>query len=177
MWWGCRVREEEREILGWCLTVGEVPACVAAVPVDAWSGPAAVIRGLLVELQSVDVRWAPVDLYLWLAGKHAPTTEIGRSLLSWLALDEVLLLPAVVPGDVAEVAALCRLLEEEQQARVAFAEALDAARARAERVRSEAMAAGCNALRRVWDAKGTEDGPLRATVVHPAWLPHIRKEA
>jgi hypothetical protein len=139
--------------------------------VDAWSGPAAVIRGLLVELQSVDVRWGPVDLYLWLAGKHAPTTEIGRSLLSWLALDEVLLLPAVVPGDVAEVAALCRLLEEEQQARVAFAEALESAAGRAEEARIAAMSRGCDALRAACEVKQVE-----AVAVHPGWLPYLKAD-
>ena len=164
--------EPERMILGWCLTMGEVPACVAAIPVDALSGPAAVIRGLLVELQAVDVRWGPMDLYLWLVGDHAPTTEIGASLLSWLSMDEVLLLPAVVPVTVQEVKALCRLLEDRHAARVAYVHALTEAQERAERARMAAMERGCDALRMACEPK---DG--WTVEVHPAWKPYLRRVA
>jgi hypothetical protein len=167
--------EPERLILGWCLERGEVPACVVAIPVDALSGPAAVIRGLLVELQGVGMTWGPVDLYLWLTGKHAPTTEIGRSLLAWLSTDEVLLLPAVVPVAMGEVVALCRLLEEQHAARVACAEALAAAQERAEKARVAAMDDGCDMLRRACEPKNPEGLLMRRVVPHPGWKPYLRE--
>lgn len=138
--------EPERLILGWCLERGEVPACVAAIPVDALSGPAAVIRGLLVELQAVDVRWGPMDLYLWLVGDHAPTTEIGRSLLSWLALDEILLLPMAAPATLAEVAALCARITSEWAGREWYARLIAEIEREREEARIQEIDAACEHL-------------------------------
>jgi len=138
--------EPERMILGWCLERGEVPACVAAIPVDALSGPAAVIRGLLVELQAVDVAWGPMDLYLWLVGDHAPTTEIGASLLSWLALDEILLLPMGAPATLAEVAALCARTTTEWAGREWYAHLVAEIELEREAARVQEMEAACGRL-------------------------------
>ena len=152
--------EPERMILGWCLERGEVPACVAAIPVDALSGPAAVIRGLLVELQGMGMTWGPVDLYLQMVAHDPRTAEIGR----WLTADEVLLLPAVVPATLTEVATLCDLLTGRHHARIVRVAALRAEHARAEEARLQTMALGCAALRQLWGPR-----ERREVRCHPAW--------
>jgi hypothetical protein len=42
------VNKAERQALAWCLERGNVPACVAAVPVEAWSGPMALLVAVLL---------------------------------------------------------------------------------------------------------------------------------
>ena len=138
--------EPERMILGWCLERSEVPACVAALPSEALSGPAAAIRGLLMRRQAAGRTWAPLDLYLWLVGDHAPTTEIGRSLLSWLALDEILLLPMGAPGTLAEVAALCARITSEWAGHEWYARLVAEIEREREAARVREMAAACEHL-------------------------------
>ena len=170
---GCCVREEERQILGWCVERGEVPACVAAVPMAAWSPDAEFLVRLLIELQSVDVQVGPLDLW-WIAQQRAEG-EIRRVLATWFALDDLLLLPQYAPWSFEEVGALCGLVAERYQARVAYAEALQAAEERAERARMAAMERGVGRLAAHWPdlGKGTAAVPLAVSRVHPGWLTYM----
>lgn len=166
------MREEERIILGWCVERAEVPACVAAVPGDAWSPDAEFLVRLLVELAGVDVPVGPLDL--WTLAIQPVKGEIRAWLATWFSADDLLLLPQYAPWDVAEVEAACGEVTERHAARVAYQQALRAAEERREARRIEAMARGCDALRGLWEPKGTADVPLRT---HPAWLPYLREAA
>ena len=53
----------ERQILGYALQMGTIPACVAAVPVAAWSGPMGLCMEVLNEWQSRGLTWQPTDLW------------------------------------------------------------------------------------------------------------------
>lgn len=168
---GCGVREEERQILGWCVEQAEVPACVAAVPVDAWSPDAEFLVRLLIELAGVDVAVGPLDL--WSLAVQPVKGEIRAMLAVWFAPDDLLLLPQYAPWNVVEVEAACAMVADRHAARVAYQVALRAAEERRESRRGEAMARGCDALRAPWEAKGTPAVPLGA---HPGWLPYLKAD-
>ena len=165
------MRKEERQILGWCVERAEVPACVAAVPIGAWSPDAEFLVRLLVELAGVGVAVGPLDL--WALSLQPVTGEIRAMLALWFSTDDLLLLPQYAPWDAAEVEAVCAVVTDRHAARVAYQQALRAAEERQDAARGAAMERGCDALREVWDAKGTADVPLQ---VHPAWLPYLKAD-
>ena len=57
------MNKAERQALAWCLQSGEVPACAAAVPTEAWSGPMALLLDVLVGWQAMGAKWLPTDLW------------------------------------------------------------------------------------------------------------------
>ena len=151
---------EERQILGWCIQAGEVPACVAAI-LEATNGPARFLLGLLVELQSVGESWDLVELIELSAsaGHFGPyewhwntESEILRT-LRMVGPDVIATLPYMAPDTLAEVEEACGALWARHEARIAYVANLEAAQARREAARLERMAAGCDALRALWDRR------------------------
>lgn len=171
-------------ILGWCVERAEVPACVAAVPGDAWSPDAEFLVRLLVELAGVDVTVGPLDL--WTLAIQPVKGEIRAWLATWFSADDLLLLPQYAPWDVAEVEAACGEVTERHAARVAYQAALRAAEERREARRIEAMARGCDAMRGFWRADVWADRCVPALPyaeecsdvpgIAPAWLPYLKAD-
>jgi hypothetical protein len=156
------VTPPERQILGYALQSGTVPACVAAVPLGAWGPVAERFIGLLIELQAHSIAWDLESLIVLFdrAGYYRSweqdwcwftKSETLRFLRVHMGADEVAVLPQYAPWTLAEVEAACGLLMAGHVARLAHVAALEAAEARAEAVRVAAMARGCEALRRVWE--------------------------
>ena len=175
----------ERQILGWCLQAGEVPACVAEVPADAWGPVAGRFVWLLMELQAHSVAWDLEALIVLFDGAGYyrsweqdwcwfTKSETLRFLRTHMGADEIALLPQYAPWTLAEVEAACRLIADEHAARLAHVVALEAAEARAEAVRVAAMARGCDALRAVWER--TEAATVHPSRVHPGWLPYLKAD-
>ena len=175
----------ERQILGWCLQAGEVPACVAGVPADAWGPVAGRFVWLLAELHAHSVAWDLESLIVLFDGAGYyraweqdwcwfTKSETLRFLRTHMGADEIAVLSQYAPWTLAEVEATCRLVADEHAARLAYAAALEAAEARAEAVRMAAMERGCDALRAVWER--TEAPPLDMGRVHPGWLPYLKAD-
>ena len=89
----------ERQILGYALQMGTVPACVAVVPAGAWSGPMSLCMEVLTGWQSQGMTWQPTDLW-----EHVR----GDARLSRLVdVYEVLVAPLSAPWDLEGVEAAC----------------------------------------------------------------------
>ena len=92
----------ERQILGWCLQMGTVPTCVAAVPVAAWSGPMGLCMEVLNEWQSQGLTWQPTDLW-----EHVRAdARLSRLVDAY----EVLVAPLAAPWDLEGVEACCEVV-------------------------------------------------------------------
>lgn len=165
------MREEERQILGWCLVTEDIPPCVAAVLPEAWSPDAAFLVGLLVELAGVDVAVGPLDL--WELSLQPVKGDIRAGLATWFSSTDLLLLPQYAPWDAAEVEAACGVVAGRHVALVAYQAALQAAEARREERRIAAMDRGCDALRAVWGRETEATG----VVPHPAWRKYLEQQA
>ena len=163
------MREEERQIIGWCVERADVPACVAAVPVGAWSPDAEFLVRLLVELAGVGVAVGPVDL--WVISLQPVEGEIRASLALWFSTDDLLLLPQYAPWDAEEVEAACAAVSDRYAERVAYQQHLQEAEERKEAAQIAAMARGCDALREVC---GERDVGMFG--VHPAWFPYLKAD-
>ena len=99
---GFLVVDPERQILGWCLQSGAVPACVAAVPVAAWSGPMGLCMEVLNEWQSRGLTWQPTDLW-----EHVRAdARLSRLVDAY----EVLCAPLAAPWDLEGVEEACEVV-------------------------------------------------------------------
>ena len=101
------MNKAERQALGWCLERGNVPACVAGVPTEAWSGPVALLLEVLVAWQAEGLSWAPTDLWAWVRG------DARLSRLLWA--DEVLVAPLAAPWDLEGVEEACEVVARAHQ--------------------------------------------------------------
>ena len=92
----------ERQILGWCLQAGAVPACVAVVPAGAWSGPMSLCMEVLTGWQSQGLTWQPTDLW-----EHVRAdARLSRLVDAY----EVLVAPLAAPWDLEGVEVACEVV-------------------------------------------------------------------
>jgi hypothetical protein len=96
------VTPPERQILGYVLQMGDVPACVAAVPLGAWSGPMALCLQVLNDWQSQGLAWQPTDLWEWVRGDARLSRLVDAH--------EVLCAPMAAPWDLEGVEACCEVV-------------------------------------------------------------------
>ena len=104
---GLLVVDSERQILGWCLQAGAVPACVAVVPAGAWSGPMSLCMEVLTGWQSRGLTWAPTDLW-----EHVRAdARLSRLVDAY----EVLCAPLAAPWDLEGVEVACGVVARAYQ--------------------------------------------------------------
>jgi len=104
---GFPVTNPERQILGYALQMGTVPACVAAVPLGAWSGPMALCLDVLREWQSQGLAWAPTDLWEWAHGDARLSRLVDAH--------EVLVAPMAAPWNLEGVEEACEVVTQAYQ--------------------------------------------------------------
>ena len=97
----------ERQILGWCLERGHVPACVSAVDPAAWSGPMSLLLEVLAEWQSQGMAWLPTDLWEWVHGDARLSRLIDAT--------AVLVAPLSAPWDLEGVEEACEAVTRAHQ--------------------------------------------------------------
>ena len=153
------VLENERKILGFCAERGYLPALVTGVPDEAWSGPARMILEILILWELIGYEWGPLDL--WQA--H------GRidALKAYFSATDLLLLPQHATYTEGEANALCEGLAAKHEAKLGYIAAIQAAEARAEETRLEAMRGAYAAILR-------EREPTRIAKVHPGWERYMK---